>query len=87
MIDSITNLAYKLLDEGLIPDFVLRRVVRMLCQQRLREIDRGSMEANQESKMQWIEDLQRREHIAEAVDKANEQHYEVHKICDSRRID
>ncbi len=38
------------------------------------------MEANQESKMRWIEDVRRREHIAEAVDKANEQHYEVCEI-------
>jgi len=35
------------------------------------------MQANQESKMVWIEDVRRREHIAEAVDKANEQHYEL----------
>lgn len=49
----------------------------MLCRQRLREIDRGSTEANQEFKMQWIEELRGHECIAEAVDKANEQHYEV----------
>ncbi|KLO16896.1 S-adenosyl-L-methionine-dependent methyltransferase [Schizopora paradoxa] len=70
-------LAYKLLDEGLVPDFILRRIVRVLSRQRLREIDRGSMEANQESKMKWIEELRGREVIAEAVDKANEQHYEL----------
>ena len=63
--------------KGLVPDFILRRIVRSLCRQRLREIDRGSMEANQETKMQWIEELRGRELIAEAVDKANEQHYEV----------
>ncbi|KZP22043.1 S-adenosyl-L-methionine-dependent methyltransferase [Athelia psychrophila] len=73
----VEQLAYDLLDRGLIPDFVLRPAIRALCRQRLREIDLGSFEANHAAKMQWIEGVRARETIAELTDKANEQHYEV----------
>ncbi|KAG6865374.1 hypothetical protein C0991_003151 [Blastosporella zonata] len=62
---------------GLVPDFVVRRIIRVLLRQRLREIDYGSFEANHAAKMQWIEQVRARETIADATDKANEQHYEV----------
>lgn len=60
------------------PDFILRRVIRALLRQRLREIDNGSFEANHAAKMAWIEDVRARKTIAEVPQKANEQHYEVH---------
>lgn len=62
--------------QGLIPDFILRLVIRALCRQRLRSIDRGSFEANHASKMEWIDDV-RSHTIAECTRTANEQHYEV----------
>jgi len=34
--------AYALLDKGLIPDAVLRPVIRQLCRKRLREINHGT---------------------------------------------
>lgn len=34
--------AYNLLDQGYIPDRVLRPVIRQLCRKRLREIDHGA---------------------------------------------
>ncbi|KAI0044222.1 S-adenosyl-L-methionine-dependent methyltransferase [Auriscalpium vulgare] len=81
MLDSVTGAllqrGYDLLDKGLIPDFILRIVIRALCRQRLRETDHGSVQANFDAKMKWIEDSRRRESIADVPQKANEQHYEV----------
>ncbi|KZT40542.1 S-adenosyl-L-methionine-dependent methyltransferase [Sistotremastrum suecicum HHB10207 ss-3] len=71
------DIAYSLLDKGLVPDFLLRRAIRALLAKRLREINQGSFEANHRAKMQFIEDIRSRKSIAEATDKANEQHYEV----------
>lgn len=39
--DSIMQYGYSALDRGLIPDSVLRPVIRQLCRQRLREINKG----------------------------------------------
>ena len=63
--------------QGFIPDFLIRIAIRSLLRQRLREINHGSLSANHESKMKWIEDVKARETIAEKTAKANEQHYEV----------
>ncbi|KAG6857698.1 hypothetical protein H0H87_004114 [Tephrocybe sp. NHM501043] len=52
---SFLDVGYDLLDKGLVPDFIVRRVIRALLRQRLREIDYGSFEANHAAKMQWIE--------------------------------
>ncbi|KAF7376533.1 (S)-coclaurine N-methyltransferase [Mycena sanguinolenta] len=75
--DALLQIGYGWLDRGLVPDFILRRVIRALLRQRLREIDQGSFEANHARKMKWIEDVRARVQIAELADKANEQHYEV----------
>jgi hypothetical protein len=39
--DTIMQYGYSALDRGLIPDSVLRPVIRQLCRQRLREINKG----------------------------------------------
>ncbi|CAA7261845.1 unnamed protein product [Cyclocybe aegerita] len=75
--DSILRVGYDLLDRGLVPDFILRRAIRMLCRQRLREIDAGSFEENHAAKMRWIEEVRARKTIADVPEKANKQHYEV----------
>ncbi|KAJ7879126.1 S-adenosyl-L-methionine-dependent methyltransferase [Mycena leptocephala] len=75
--DAILQMGYRWLDRGSVPDFILRRVIRALLRQRLREIDQGSFEANHARKMKWIEDVRARVQIAELTEKANEQHYEV----------
>ncbi|KAJ7774745.1 S-adenosyl-L-methionine-dependent methyltransferase [Mycena metata] len=75
--DAVLQIGYRWLDRGLVPDFVLRRVIRALLRERLREIDQGSVEANHARKMKWIEDVKNRVQIAELTEKANEQHYEV----------
>ncbi|KAJ7497735.1 S-adenosyl-L-methionine-dependent methyltransferase [Mycena latifolia] len=75
--DALLQIGYRWLDRGLVPDFILRRVIRALLRQRLHEIDQGSFEANHAAKMKWIEDVRARVQIAELTEKANEQHYEV----------
>lgn len=72
------------LDRGLVPDFVTRRGIRLLCNVRLREIEHGGADKNHEVKMGYVQDLRKRP-IAELTEKANEQHYEVStefiKLC------
>ena len=46
---------YSAVDRGLIPDAALRRAVRFLSRTRLREIERGSIAANHEDKMRFVE--------------------------------
>ncbi|CAG8526356.1 17432_t:CDS:2, partial [Acaulospora morrowiae] len=64
-----------LLDRGLIPDFILRRGIRFLLDDRLREIKTSDLQKNQQRKMSYVKQLKERP-IAEHTDKANEQHYE-----------
>lgn len=66
--------------QGLVPDFILRRVIRLLLHQRLREINHGSVAANHAAKMEWIARSKARQTIADVPEKANEQHYEV-RLC------
>ncbi|GBE80719.1 S-adenosyl-L-methionine-dependent methyltransferase [Sparassis crispa] len=75
--EAVLCLGYSSLDKGLIPDFVIRPVIRALCRQRLREIDTGSFDANHAAKMEWIERARARKAIADLTEKANKQHYEV----------
>ena len=78
-LESVLQIGYSLIDKGLIPDFILRPVIRALCRQRLREINLGSFEANHAAKLKWIEQVRARDAvaIADLPEKANEQHYEV----------
>ncbi|KAF8813876.1 S-adenosyl-L-methionine-dependent methyltransferase [Phlegmacium glaucopus] len=75
--NTLLEVGYDLLDRGLVPDFILRRAIRFLLRQRLREINAGSFELNHAAKMEWIEEVRARTTIAEVPEKANEQHYEV----------
>ncbi|KAG5342665.1 hypothetical protein C0989_010633 [Termitomyces sp. Mn162] len=76
-LQPILHACYDLIDKGLVPDFIIRRAIRGLLRERLREIDHGSFEANHAAKMHWIEQVRTRERIADVPEKANEQHYEV----------
>ncbi|KAL0567564.1 hypothetical protein V5O48_014424, partial [Marasmius crinis-equi] len=77
VVDNVLEVGYGLLDKGLVPDFILRRVIRALLRQRLREINHGSFQANHAAKMDWIAGVKARSSIADLTEKANEQHYEV----------
>ncbi|MBI2270026.1 MAG: class I SAM-dependent methyltransferase [Bacteroidetes bacterium] len=73
-----------LLEKNLIPDFLIRIGIRQLLSQRLKEENRGSVEANQQHLMKLIEEL-KNSPIAIETTAANEQHYEVptefYKLC------
>ena len=65
-----------LVERNLVPDAVLRAGIR----RNLREkcvVRYKNVEDELEREQEFIEDLRRRETIAEATDAANEQHYEV----------
>lgn len=76
---AATDLAYSALDNGLIPDVVVRRAIAYLCEQRLKEISADTMEEAVEGKWKYIEALKMSE-IAIEQAKANEQHYEVSRL-------
>lgn len=73
-----------LLEKNLIPDFLLRKGIRHLLAQRLKDEDKGSIEANQQHLTQLIAEL-KKSPIAIETKAANEQHYEVptefYKLC------
>lgn len=65
-----------LVEKNLIPDFLIRWKIRKLLKQRLREEDKGSVEANKKHLLNLIEEL-KKSPIAVETKSANEQHYEV----------
>lgn len=67
------------LQQGLIPYFVIRLAIRVLCRQKVREINSGALETKHEAKMLWIEQIGARTTVADLA--ANEQHYEVCLLC------
>ena len=72
------SLAYGLLDRGVIPDPVLRRVIRYLNQDRLRSLVHPHQDYGRHiaDKLHYVDSLKQQK-IAIETDKANEQHYEV----------
>jgi cyclopropane-fatty-acyl-phospholipid synthase len=69
-------LAFDLTEQGLIPDVVIRRGIRHLVKQRLREIHSHDVEAMARIQYEFIQAMQQAP-IALVPEKANEQHYEV----------
>jgi cyclopropane-fatty-acyl-phospholipid synthase len=65
-----------LLEKDRVPDFLIRRGIRQLLDQRLREENKGSAEAQQEHFMQLVRELESSD-VAVNTKDANEQHYEV----------
>ncbi|MBS1500714.1 MAG: class I SAM-dependent methyltransferase [Bacteroidetes bacterium] len=66
----------KLIEQNRVPDFLLRRGIRKLLRQRLRDENKGGVEAQQEHLMKLIEQL-KSSPIAVNTYEANQQHYEV----------
>lgn len=64
------------LEKNLIPDFLIRWKIRQLLNQRLKEENKGSEEANKKHLLSLIEEL-KKSSIAVETKSANEQHYEV----------
>lgn len=65
-----------LLEKDVLPDFIIRKGIRNLLAQRLREEDKGNPEAQQEHFMKLIEELKKSPIAINTAD-ANTQHYEV----------
>ncbi len=65
-----------LLEKDLIPDFLIRKGIRMNCEQRLRDEHVGDLEMQHNKFLTFVEMLKHKP-IAEDTKAANEQHYEV----------
>jgi cyclopropane-fatty-acyl-phospholipid synthase len=70
------SLSMRLLERGLLPDFLIRVGIRRLLRERLQEEDRGGPEAQQQHLMKLIARL-RQSPIAINTADANQQHYEL----------
>ena len=74
--NSASQLAFDLTEQGLVPDLVIRRGIRYLVRQRLREILADNAQAMAEIEHDFIQHMYTSP-IALVPQKANEQHYEV----------
>jgi cyclopropane-fatty-acyl-phospholipid synthase len=70
------SLSLRLLERGLLPDFLIRFGIRRLLRERLREEHKESLEAQQQHLMKLIARL-RQSPIAINTVEANQQHYEL----------
>jgi cyclopropane-fatty-acyl-phospholipid synthase len=73
---TLTTFALELAEKGWLPDALIRRGIRKLCADRLREIAAEDSEAAQFSLMQFVQSMAQSD-IAPLPEKANAQHYEV----------
>jgi cyclopropane-fatty-acyl-phospholipid synthase len=73
---AATRLAINWVEQGLVPDAVIRKGIRRLCEQRLREIVVGDCETASQLTERFIRAMDAAE-IAPVPHLANEQHYEV----------
>ena len=71
-----TQLAINWVEQGFVPDSVIRAGIRRLCEQRLKEISAGDCEAVELATESFVRDMDASE-IAPVPHIANEQHYEV----------
>jgi cyclopropane-fatty-acyl-phospholipid synthase len=70
------NTSLRLLETDLLPDWLIRAGIRRLLAERLRDEDRGGLEATQKHLMRFIGQLEASP-IAINTREANEQHYEL----------
>ncbi len=66
----------RLLEQDLLPDWMLRAGIRRLLRRRLREEDRGTLE-QQRAHLQELVRILKQSPVAISTDAANQQHYEV----------
>lgn len=72
----LTQSAFSLIEQGLVPDWVIRRGIKSLIRKRLNEISLSNSNELSSHKMTFLENMSR-SRIACESDKANEQHYTV----------
>lgn len=70
------NTAFKLLERGMLPDWLVRMGIRHLLRRRLKRETGGGVESTQNALMDWIGELDRSP-LALETRAANDQHYEV----------
>ena len=63
-------------ERGFVPDILVRRAIRRLCQKRLAEVDQGSCEANVRQLEAFVTEMNE-SCVAPIPEVANEQHYTV----------
>ena len=73
---GVTRAALGWVEQGLVPDGVVRAGIRRLCEARLADIGAGDCERSAAATEHFIESMDRAP-IALLPDRANEQHYEV----------
>ncbi|MGJ4754675.1 SAM-dependent methyltransferase [Leptospira kmetyi] len=70
------NWIYDLMEKDVFPDWLIRFRIRGLLADRLKQENKGSLEANQKHKIAYVDSL-KKSPIAIHTKAANEQHYEV----------
>jgi cyclopropane-fatty-acyl-phospholipid synthase len=75
-VNSASSFAIKWVENGLVPDIVIRRGIRRLCAERLREL-RADESALACEHAEWFIDAMDISAIALEPDLANTQHYEL----------
>src|SRR5512144_379678 len=75
-VSRATAAALDWVEQGLVPDAVIRGAIRRLCARRLREIDAGDCEASARSAEAFVHAMDASD-VAPLPQIANEQHYEV----------
>ncbi len=76
MSNTVTRVALDWVEQGLVPDGVVRAGVRRLCEARLAEIGAGDCERSAAATERFVRSMAMSP-IALVPDRANEQHYEV----------
>jgi len=74
--NNVSQLAFELTEQGLVPDLVIRRGIRHLLKQRLKEIHSDDTQAMADHFNAFVTAMQGSP-LALLPEKANEQHYEV----------
>ena len=73
---AVARTALDWVEQGLVPDGVVRAAIRRLCESRLREIGAGDCERAATAAEQFVRSMDRSP-VALLPERANEQHYEV----------
>jgi cyclopropane-fatty-acyl-phospholipid synthase len=73
---AVARTALDWVEQGLVPDGVVRAAIRRLCEARLREIGAGNCESAATAAEQFVRSMDRSP-VALLPERANEQHYEV----------
>jgi cyclopropane-fatty-acyl-phospholipid synthase len=75
-LSTVTRLAFNWVEQGLVPDTVIRGGIRRLCAQRLRDIAAADCETSAQESARFVRQMEGSE-LAPVPHLANEQHYEV----------